>query len=132
LHPVVRLQGKVMQIRDVPADTPVGYGHTDRTNSASRLATIAVGHADGFLRSLSGRGGAWFKGSYLPVVGRVSMDSIILDATALPAGSLLPGALVDLIGPNQDLDAVAREAGTIGYELLTSLGTRYHRQYIHS
>jgi alanine racemase len=132
LHPVVRLQGKVMQIRDVPAGTPVGYGHMARTNSASRLATVAVGYADGFLRSLSGRGGAWLEGNRLPVVGRVSMDSVILDATALPAGSLLPGDMVDLIGPDQDLDAVAREAGTIGYELLTSLGTRYHRQYIHS
>ncbi len=60
------------------------------------------------------------------------MDSIILDATALPNGSLLPGALVDLIGPDQDLDALAREAGTIGYELLTSIGARYHRQYIDS
>jgi alanine racemase len=128
----VRLQGKVVQVRDVPANTPIGYGHTARTTSPSRFATVAVGYADGFLRSLSGRGGAWFNGSYLPIVGRVSMDSIILDATALPAGSLPPGALVDLIGPDQDLDALARDAGTIGYELLTSLGSRYHRQYIHS
>jgi alanine racemase len=132
MRPVVRLQGKVVQVRDVPANTPIGYGHTARTTSPSRLATVAVGYADGFLRSLSGRGGAWFNGSYLPIVGRVSMDSIILDATALPAGSLPPGALVDLIGPDQDLDALARDAGTIGYELLTSLGSRYHRQYIHS
>ncbi|PVE23488.1 alanine racemase [Microvirga sp. KLBC 81] len=132
MRPVVRLQGKVVQVRDVPANTPVGYGHTARTTSPSRLATVAVGYADGFVRSLSGRGGAWFNGSHLPILGRVSMDSIILDATALPAGSLLPGALVDLIDPGQDLDALARKAGTIGYELLTSLGSRYHRQYIHS
>jgi alanine racemase len=132
MRPVVRLQGKVMQIREVPANTPVGYGHTATTATPSRLATVAVGYADGFLRSLSGRGGAWFNGIHLPIVGRVSMDSVILDATALPPDSVLPGTLVDLIGLNQDLDAVAREAGTIGYELLTSLGTRYHRQYIHS
>jgi alanine racemase len=132
MHPVVRLQGKVMQIRDVPAGTPVGYGHTAITKLASRLATVAVGYADGFLRSLSGRGGGWFNGNHLPTIGRVSMDSVILDATALPEGSLLPGDMVDLIGPDQDLDALARDAGTIGYELLTSLGSRYHRQYIHS
>jgi alanine racemase len=84
MRPVVRLQGKVMQIRDVPANTPAGYGHTAVTAMPSRLATVAVGYADGFLRSLSGRGGAWFNGSHLPIVGRVSMDSIILDATALP------------------------------------------------
>jgi alanine racemase len=132
MRSVVRLQGKVMQFREVPANTPVGYGHTARTKASSRLATVAVGYADGFLRSLSGRGGAWFNGSHLPIIGRVSMDSIILDTTALPEGSLLPGDLVDLIGPDQDLDTLAREAGTIGYELLTSLGSRYHRQYIHS
>jgi alanine racemase len=132
MRPVMRLQGKVVQVQDVPANTPVGYGHTARTTWSSRLATVAVGYADGFLRSLSGRGGAWFNGNRLPIIGRVSMDSIILDITALPAGSLLPGALVDLIGPDQDLDALARDAGTIGYELLTSLGSRYHRQYIHS
>ena len=63
-----------------------------RITSPSRLATVAVGYADGFLRSLSGRGGAWFNGSYLPIIGRVSMDSIILDATALPAGSLAAGS----------------------------------------
>lgn len=132
MRPVVRLQGKVVQVREVPAHTPVGYGHTARTTTSSRLATVAVGYADGFLRSLSSRGGAWFNGSHLPLIGRVSIDSIVLDATALPEGSLLPGDLVDLIGPDQDLDALARQAGTIGYELLTSLGTRYHRQYIHS
>jgi len=132
MRPVVRLQGKVVQVQDVPANTPVGYGHTARTTWSSRLATVAVGYADGFLRSLSGRGGTWFNGNHLPIVGRVSMDSIILDITALPAGSLPPGALVDLIGPDQDLDTLARDAGTIGYELLTSLGSRYHRQYIHS
>ncbi|QRM33344.1 alanine racemase (plasmid) [Microvirga sp. VF16] len=132
MRPVVRLQGKVVQIREVPANTPVGYGHTARTDAPSRLVTVAVGYADGFLRSLSSRGGAWFNGNHLPLIGRVSMDSIILDATTLPEGSLLPGALVDLIGPDQDLDALARAASTIGYELLTSLGSRYHRQYLHS
>jgi alanine racemase len=132
MWPVVRLQGKVVQVREVPVHTPVGYGHTARTTTSSRLATVAVGYADGVLRSLSSRGGAWVNGSHVLLIGRVSMDSIVLDATALPEGSLLPGDLVDLIGPDQDLDAVAREAGTIGYELLTSLGARYHRQYIHS
>ncbi|KLK91520.1 alanine racemase [Microvirga vignae] len=132
MRPVVRLQGKVVQVREVPTNTPVGYGHSAKTTTSSRLATVGLGYADGFLRSLSGHGSAWFNGSQLPIVGRVSMDSIILDATALPAGSLLPGAMVDLISPDQDLDALARDAGTIGYELLTSLGSRYHRQYIHS
>ncbi len=63
----------------------------------------------------------------LPIVGRVSMDSLTVDATDT---TITPGALVDLIGPRNPLDAVAREAGTIGYELLTALGARYCRQYV--
>ncbi|MFG1480650.1 alanine racemase [Xanthobacter sp. V4C-4] len=130
LRPVVRLEGRVVQVRQVPAGTAVGYGHTATTSAAAQLATVGVGYADGFLRSLSNVGSAWHRGVRLPLVGRVSMDSIVLDASALPAGTLGPGDPVDLLGPDQDLDALARAAGTIGYELLTSLGSRYARRYI--
>jgi alanine racemase len=130
MRPVVHLEGKVVQVREVPAQTPVGYGHTARTETPSRLATVTVGYADGFLRSASNRGAAWIGQNRLPVVGRVSMDSIVVDATAVPGDLVCPGTRVDLIGPQHDLDAVAREAGTIGYEILTNLGSRYHRQYI--
>jgi alanine racemase len=129
MQAVVRLQAKVAQIREVGTNTPVGYGHTYRAPAPARLATVSAGYADGFLRSAGNRGAAWFGDVRLPVVGRVSMDSIILDATAAPA-TLQPGALVDLIGPRLDLDTVAAAAGTIGYELLTSLGQRFHRHYI--
>lgn len=130
LHPVIRLDAKIVQLRDVPAGTPIGYGHSVRTTAASRLATIAVGYADGYLRNGSNHGAAWFGDVALPIMGRVSMDSIVLDASAVPADALREGTFVELIGPHRGVDAVADDAGTIGYEILTSLGRRYHRRYI--
>jgi alanine racemase len=130
LRPVVRLQGKVMQTREIAPGTPVGYGHSWQCEQPTRIATVSVGYADGWLRSLSNRGAAWFDGVKLPLVGKVSMDTITLDASALPAGVLQPGTLVDLINDHQDVDAVAAQAGTIGYEILTSLGHRYARRYV--
>lgn len=130
MRPVVRLQAKVIQCRDVPAGTAVGYGHAWRSSAPARIATVAVGYADGWLRAASAGCDAAFDGVRLPLVGRVSMDTLTVDASALPAGALQPGALVDLIGAHQDVDAVAARAGTIGYELLTRLGRRYARQYI--
>ncbi len=129
MQPVIRLDAKVVQCRDVPAGTPVGYGHTARTTAPARLATIAVGYADGYLRSGSNQGAAWFGDVALPIMGRISMDSIVLDASTLPDGALNEGDTVELIGPHRGVDAVAAEAGTIGYEVLTSLGQRYHRVY---
>jgi alanine racemase len=129
MRPVIGLRARVMQMRDVPAGTPVGYGHAAVVDRPSRLATVAIGYADGFFRSTAG-GAAWCDGCRLPVVGRVSMDSLVLDATDVPPGRLGPGALVDLIGPERDVDAVAAAAGTIGYEVLTGLGHRFHRTYL--
>lgn len=126
LQPVVRLQARVVQLREVPAGVAVGYGHTARTAAPARLATLALGYADGFLRGTD-EAAAWRGETRLPLLGRVSMDSIVVDATAAPG--LAPGELLDLLGPRQDLDALARQAGTIGYELLTRLGSRFHRRY---
>ncbi|UFN47101.1 alanine racemase [Roseomonas sp. OT10] len=130
MRPVVRLQARVVQTREVPAGTPVGYGHTATTTAPTRLATIVAGYADGVHRAASGRGAAWFGGVRLPFLGRVSMDSIILDVTALPPGTLRPGTLVDLLDPEHGVDEAALAEGTIGYEVLTSLGARYHREYL--
>lgn len=129
MKPVVRLDVAVVQTRTVPADTLVGYGGTHRTASETRLATVAAGYADGLPRSLSNRGAAYFNGVRLPIAGRVSMDSISIDITALPEGTLTHGSLVQLIGPDQTLEDIAEEAGTIAYEILTGLGQRYRRTY---
>jgi alanine racemase len=130
MQPVVRLQGRVIQTRRVDAGTGVGYGLTWQAARPTRLATVSVGYADGFLRSLSPRAVAHLDGVALPLVGTVSMDTITLDISALPESALPPGSLVDLIGGQQTVDAVAARAGTIGYEILTSLGQRYARHYI--
>ena len=130
MTPVVRLDVAVIQTRTVPAGSLVGYGGSFTASVPTRLATIAAGYADGLPRSLSNRGAAWYNGVRLPIAGRVSMDSIILDISALPEGTLTQGSLVQMIGPDQTLEDIAEDAGTIAYEILTGLGRRYRRSYI--
>ena len=128
MRPVVRLEAKVIQTREVPAGAGIGYGHAARAVEPMRLATISLGYADGWHRRAASF--AFVAGKRLPFVGRVSMDSIILDISALPPDALAPGALVELIGPHQSVAEVAAQAGTIGYEILTSFGTRFQRVYL--
>lgn len=127
---VIKLQGKILQVRVVDRGRTVGYGATHRATRKSRLATVGVGYADGYLRYLSNRGSGFIGNVRVPVVGRVSMDLITLDVTDVAETDARPGALVDLICNHHTLDQLAAEAGTIGYEILTSLGHRYHRRYI--
>lgn len=131
LREVVRLQGRVLQLRDVlePGVT-VGYGATWHVRPPARVATVGVGYADGYLRSLGGKGVAIAAGRRVPVVGRVSMDLLTLDVTRVPPAELAVGDYVDLIGGGVPLDEVARLAGTLGYELLTRLSTRAERVYL--
>ncbi|MBC3861373.1 alanine racemase [Undibacterium jejuense] len=129
LRAVAHLQGRIIQTREIPAGTGVGYGSTWRSKETSRIATIAVGYADGWLRSLSNRGVAHIAGIAAPMVGNVSMDTITLDVTHIAPEYLQPGTLVDLISATNTVDQVAAKANTIGYEILTSLGARYHRVY---
>ncbi|MBW8727969.1 MAG: hypothetical protein JF625_22845, partial [Inquilinus limosus] len=93
------------------------------------IATVAVGYADGVPRSLTNAGTAHLGDTALPIAGAVSMDTVTLDVSALPEDALRPGALVDLIGPHRSVDAVAADAGTIGYEILIRLGRRFRREY---
>ncbi|WP_246750174.1 alanine racemase [Mesorhizobium caraganae] len=129
MEPVVRIDVAVVQTRIVPAGTRVGYGGAHVTRQETRLATIAAGYADGLPRSLSDRGAVYYEGARLPIVGRVSMDSMTVDITALPEDALTLGSLVEVLGPHQTLEDLARDAGTISYEILTGLGDRYLRQY---
>lgn len=128
MRPVVRLQAKVVQTRTLPAGAGVGYGFRFLTSGSFRAATIALGYADGWPRRAAAA--AWLDGVRLPFAGRVSMDSIVLDVSALPPGRPVPGELVDLICPGQSVDHVAALAGTIGYEILTGLGRRFCRRYV--
>ncbi len=129
MEAVVRLDVTVVQTRTVPAGARVGYSGVHVTKAPTRLATIAAGYADGLPRSLSDRGAVYYDGVRLPIVGRVSMDSITIDISALPEGTLSFGSMVEVLGHHQTLEDLARDAGLISYEILTSLGHRYNRQY---
>jgi alanine racemase len=124
-RPVVTLDIPVIQIRDVAAGETVGYGNAWRAARHSRIATISAGYADGLIRAMGARAVLYAGDVAVPVVGRVSMDLITVDVTDLPAS---PDSL-RLIGQHQTVDAVAAYAGTIGYEILTSLGSRYARKW---
>jgi alanine racemase len=129
MRAVVQLSAKVIQVRDVAAGAAVGYGYSFRATSAARIAAISLGYADGWHRNAATGAAAFFQGVRLPFAGRVSMDSITLDVSALPA-TLTAGNFVDLIGDRQTLADVARLAGTIEYEILTGLGRRFERRYV--
>ncbi|TVP74134.1 MAG: alanine racemase [Rhodobacteraceae bacterium] len=125
-QPVVRLSIPVIQIRDVMAGETVGYGNSFTATRDMRLATIAAGYADGIQRALSGRATLWAGDVPCPLVGRVSMDLLTIDVSAVE-GEL---ERLDLLGPHQGVDDLADVIGTIGYEILTGLGHRYARRYI--
>ncbi|WP_420145644.1 alanine racemase [Sphingobium sp.] len=127
---VIALDAYIMQLRHVPAGAGVGYGLTHRCDRPTHVATLSVGYADGWPRHLSNRGSAYIGGIRVPLIGRVSMDSMGIDVTDIPDDLLYPGAPVELIGPHQSIDAVAADAGTISYEILTRLGRRYARDYL--
>lgn len=130
MQAAVGLRAPILQIREIDSPGSVGYGATHSVTKPTKVATIAVGYADGYLRSLSNRGRCFVGRHELPVIGRVSMDLITVDASALPAKLARPGTMIEVISKRHTLDAVAKDAGTIGYEILTGLGARYARNYI--
>jgi len=130
MHQVIQLYGKILQVRVVDRDMTVGYGAAHRVAGGRRLATVAIGYADGYRRALGSRGVAFLRGHRAPVVGRISMDLTTIDISRVPADVARPGAAAELIGPHVDVDAVAAAAGTIGYEILTGLGQRVARRYV--
>ena len=125
-RPVVTVDLPVIQVRDLAVGETVGYGNTWKARRPSRIATVAAGYADGLHRAIGG-GIDTFAGDLpCPVVGRISMDLITVDVTDLPH---TPERLRILNG-HQTVDDLAEAAGTIGYEILTSLGSRYSRGYV--
>lgn len=126
--PVIGMQARVIQVRAVEPGDGIGYGHTTVATRRLRVATISLGYADGWHRRAEAA--AFLDGIRLLFLGRVSMDSIVIDVTALGDRPLPAGTLVELIGDHQTVDDVAAAAGTIGYEVLTSLGSRFHRIFI--
>jgi alanine racemase len=136
MRDVVRLRARILQVREIGAGETVGYNAIWRAVRPSRIGTLGLGYADGWLRSLSNRGeahpvsphGAGFDARPVPLVGRVSMDLLTCDLTDRP--EIGPGDWLELIGPASPPDAVATAAGTNAYEILTSLGSRCTRVHI--
>lgn len=124
--PVVTLDIPVVQIRDVNRGETVGYGATWTAQRPSRVATVAAGYADGLIRAMGAAATLTAQDRKCPVVGRVSMDLITVDVTEL---GFDPQTL-QLIGVHQSVDTVAGFADTIGYEILTALGSRYNRVWL--
>ena len=134
MRPVVELKGRVIQVRVVNQGDTVGYGAAFAAARPSRIAIVALGYADGFLRSAAAArskpaADVVIAGRRCPVAGRVSMDLLAVDVTHLPEGTARRGDLATLIGDGMSIDDLAAAMGTIGYEVLTSLGRRYHRVY---
>jgi len=135
MHPVVTLLAGMVQDRWIAPDVAVGYSARFIAAKPTRIATLSVGYADGFHRRGGGLASAVLPDSpdiLLPIVGRISMDCMALDLTALGDRPLPPGTGFELIGPHRPLDELAAALDTIGYELLTGLGKRFHREYIES
>jgi alanine racemase len=134
MRPVVELKGRILQVREVKRGDTVGYGASFTAQRASRIAIIAVGYADGFLRSAASDRNkppaqAIVAGKRCPLAGRVSMDLISIDVTDVPDGRARRGDFATLIGGDLGIDELATALGTIGYEVLTRLGQRFHRVY---
>jgi alanine racemase len=134
MRPVIELQARIAQVRTVPRGETVGYDAAWTAKRTTRIAVVAVGYADGYLRAASASdeapgADAIVAGRRCPLAGRVSMDLLAIDITELPDNAARRGDLATLIGGEITVDALAAAVGTIGYEVLTSLGRRYHRVY---
>jgi len=140
MRAVVTLEGRIVQLRTLAEGETVGYNATWTARGRRRIATVSVGYADGYRRGASRTdataqagtpaGEAIVAGRRCPLAGRVSMDLLAVDVSGLPDGAVQRGDAVTLIGGDLDIDEVGRRAGTIGYEVLTSLGRRYARTYV--
>ena len=129
LREVARVRAPILQVRAVRQGETIGYGATFAVSRASRVAIVALGYADGYLRALSNCGWGVLDGQRVPLVGRVSMDLTTFDVTDVKS-NLAPGAMITVLGDGVDVDALAQAAGTLSYEVLTRLGPRLKRRYL--
>ncbi len=134
MRAVALLDGTVMQVRELAAGETVGYGATWKAMRPSRIAVLGAGYKDGVPRALGskqndGPAQVWIGGKRCPVVGRISMDMMAADISELPEGGVVRGTRAEIIGQNITIDEAGAWAGTVSYELLTRLGSRYARLY---
>ena len=132
LKQAIKLYGRVLQIQKIQANETIGYGASYKLARNSVIATVGVGYADGYLRSLSSNSYVFFNGIKMPVIGRISMDCITIDISSSPTGSIKLGEFIEIIGNNFTIDDIAKAANTVPHEILSGLGKRHFRQYSHS
>ena len=128
LAPAMHLRGRLSMVKTVPANTPVSYGSTYRTESETQIATVPLGYADGYTRMLSYKAQVLVAGVKVPVVGRICMDQCMADVTGLKVAA---GDPVTLFGPKElPADEIAAHLGTINYEVVCMVGKRVPRLYV--
>ena len=132
MKPVISLEVPVLQVHEARAGESIGYNCTYQLSKNEQVATVCLGYADGLLRTLSNQGALYWNGKKCPILGRVSMDLITVSLQNVQGECPKPGDMMEVIGKHQSADDLAKSAGTIGYEVLTSLSTRYRRVYISS
>lgn len=130
--PVLTVKAPILRIRTVKAGESVGYGASFTAKSSRQIAIVAIGYADGLLRILGDRGTISVNGQAVPIVGRVSMDLLALDISESKQIQFKEGDMIEIIGPNNPIDVISSQAGTVSYEILTSLRQRSVRTYIKS
>ncbi|MBI1954434.1 MAG: alanine racemase, partial [Proteobacteria bacterium] len=126
---VLSLWAKIYQVQEVKPGQTVGYSKTYRISKKGRMATLALGYADGIPWSMASCGYVMLAGYQAPIIGRISMDLITVDVSHIPSHLCYPGAWVEIFGPSQPIEEWAKKAGTIPYELMLKLGPRLHRFY---
>ncbi|MCK5374598.1 MAG: alanine racemase [Alphaproteobacteria bacterium] len=130
MEPCISLNAPVLQIKQAYKGEGTGYNATYHFEEDTHLAIISVGYADGLMRTLSNSGSFYWKGYALPIRGRISMDLVVCDLVNVPENEYpVRGDKLEIIGPHQSIDDLAKATGTISYEILTSLGGRYKRVY---
>ena len=128
IKPGLTLEAPILAIFEGSVGETVGYGATHTLQQSQRLATVSLGYADGMLRSLSNKGFGFIDGQRVPIVGRISMDLITIDVSDITS-TLQPGKMVEFLGAYAHLEEQAKEAGSLGYELITGISTRVQRIY---
>ena len=130
LRAVAEWAAPILQIHSVDHTSSVGYGATREVPKGTRIATVASGYADGYHRSLSNNAYGTIAGHRVPLLGRVTMDMLSFDVSAVPESECYESARITLLGADPSVDELAQRAGTIGYEILTAIGARVAREYV--
>lgn len=129
LQPVMRVQTRVLYVKNIPAGFGVSYGRRWVAPRPTRLATLPVGYADGYNRALSNRAQVLIGGQLCPVRGSVCMDMVMVDVTDVDP-PVKPGDAAELLGDHVRAEALAEWAGTIPYEILTGFSFRVPREFV--